>query len=60
MLQSNRVNLVSKADDLALVVRVDLAAVGSPAVRVDPAAAASQVDRADLAVEASAVDRVAE
>jgi hypothetical protein len=60
MLQSNRVNLVSKADDLALVVRVDLAAVGSPAVRVDPAAAASQVVRADLAVEASAVDRVAE
>jgi hypothetical protein len=56
MLQSNRVNLVSKADDLALVVRVDLAAVGSPAVRVDPAAAASQVVR----VAPAAVDRAAE
>jgi hypothetical protein len=55
MLQSNRVNLVSKADDLALVVRVDLAAVGSPAVRVDPAAA-SAVDRADLAVVALAAE----
>jgi hypothetical protein len=55
----SRVSLVSRADDLALVVRVDLAAVGSPAVRVDPAAA-SAVDRADLVVEALAVDRVAE
>jgi hypothetical protein len=61
MLQSNRVNLVSRADDRALVdSRVDLAAVGSPAVRADPAAAASLVVRVDLAVEASAVDRVAE
>jgi hypothetical protein len=56
MLQSNRVNLVSRADDLALVVRVDPAAVGSPAVRVDPAAAASQVVRADLAVVALAAE----
>jgi hypothetical protein len=43
-LQSNRVNLVSRADDLALV------------VRVDPAAAASQVVRADLAVVALAAE----
>jgi hypothetical protein len=56
MLQSNRVNLVSRADDLALVVRVDPAAVGSLAVRVDPAAAASQVVRADLAVVALAAE----
>jgi hypothetical protein len=54
MLQSNRVNLVSRADDLALVVRVDPAAVGSPAVRVDPAAAASQVVKADPAVASAA------
>jgi hypothetical protein len=54
----SRVSLVSRADDLALVVRVDLAAVGSPAVRVDPAAA-SAVDRVDPAA-ALAVDRVAE
>jgi hypothetical protein len=43
----SRVSLVSRADDLALVVRVDLAAAASQVVRADPAAAL-------------AVDRVAE
>jgi hypothetical protein len=57
MLQSNRVNLVSRVDDRALVdSRVDLAAAASLVVKAALAAAASQVVRADLAVEASAVE----
>ena len=54
----SRVKLVSRADDLALVVRVDLAAAAFQADRADPAAAASQVVKADLVAAASAVDRV--
>jgi hypothetical protein len=53
-----RVKLVSRADDLALVVRVDLAAAAFQVDRADPAAVASQVVKADLAA-GSAVDRAA-
>jgi hypothetical protein len=60
MLQSNRVNLVSRVDDRALVDnRAALAAVAFQVDRADPAAVASPVVKADLAV-ASAADRVAE
>jgi hypothetical protein len=61
MLQSNRVNLVSRVDDRALVDnRVDLAAVASQVVKADLVAEASAVDRVDLAVAALAADRAAE
>jgi hypothetical protein len=49
MLQSNRVNLVSRVDDRALVDN-----------RADLAAVASQVVKADLVAAALAADRVAE